>query len=150
MVDEQNILLLIFERRFKLKKSNTYKITSTIGAIIRMYFIANAFEGYFDNILIAMIINDTIGEFILRKTTYHISVGSIYEKYSFPTGGSILYTLFYIFNNLIMTGACYVCKWLNIGWGWIFVLYFIALIAYVYLMNLTKRKLTDEFLNNVI
>ena len=109
-----------------------------------MYFIASAFEGYFDNILIAMIINDTIGEFVLRKTTYHISVGSIYEKYSFPAWGSFLYTVFYIFNNLIMTGACYICKCLNIVWGGIFILYFIALMAYVSLIYLIKRKVANN------
>lgn len=128
-----------------MKKNNTYKITSAIGAMIRMYIIANAFESYFDNVLVALFINDTIGEFILRKTTYYVSVGSIYEKYSCPTGGSILYTFFYILNNSIMTGACYVCKWLNVGWGWIFFLYFVVLIVYVYLMNLAKRKVTDNF-----
>lgn len=128
-----------------MKKVNIYKITSAIGAIIRMYLIANAFESYFDNLLMAYIINDTIGEFVLWQTTYHISVGSIYKKYSCPTGGSILYTLFYILNNFIMTVACFVCKWLNIGWGWIFFLYFVGLIAYVYLMNLAKRKVTDSF-----
>lgn len=128
-----------------MKKSNTYKITSTIGVLARMYIIANAFEGYFDNVLMAYIINDTIGEFVLWQTTYYISVGSIYEKYSWPTGGSILYTVFYILNNLIMTGACHVCKWLNIGWGWIFFWYFVVLLVYVYLMNLVKRKFTDEF-----
>lgn len=127
------------------KKSNTHKITSTIGALIRMYIIANAFEGYFDNVLMAYIINDTIGEFVLWQTTYYISVGSIYEKYSCPAFGSFLYTVFYILNNFIMTGACYICKWLNMEWGWIFVFYIIMLIIYVTFMNIAKRKLTDNY-----
>ena len=127
------------------KKSNTYKITSTIGMLIRMYIIANAFEGYFDNVLMAYIINDTIGEFVLWQTTYYISVGSVYEKYSCPAFGSFLYTVFYILNNFIITGACYICKWLNMEWGWIFVFYIIMLIIYVTFMNIAKRKLTDNY-----
>lgn len=127
-----------------MKKVNLYTITSTIGFIIRTKFMINAFESYFDNNLMAIIVNNTIGEFILWQTTYHISVGSVYKKYSFPAWGSFLYTLFYAFNNLIMTGACYVCKWLNIDLGWIFLLYFVGLIAYVSLMCFVKRKATDN------
>ena len=54
----------VFERR-KMKKVNLYTITSTIGFIIRTNFMINAFESYFDNNLMAIIANNTIGEFIL-------------------------------------------------------------------------------------
>lgn len=127
-----------------MKKLNLYKITSVAGFLIRTNFLVNAFDSYFDNNLMAILINNAIGEFILWKTTYYISVGSIYEKYSCPAWGSFLYTIFYILNNFIMTGACCVCKWLNIGWGWIFVLYFIMLMAYAYFVSSVRRKIIDE------
>lgn len=117
-----------------------YRLISALGMLLRTYLISNVFEGYFDNALIAYFANAFIGEPILYKTTYLLSVGSIYNQYSFPVLGSVLYTIFYFLNNGILFLSCYFCKLFNLDFYLIFIIYFVILLAYVYVMRRFREK----------
>ena len=116
-----------------------YKIMHSIGAIVRTVFLTNAFEYYFDNLILAYIVNTSIGEFLLWKTTYHISVGNIYVKNSNPAFGSFLYTAFYVINNFLLILCCNICKSVSLNLISVVILYLILLACEVKLINRAKE-----------
>ena len=121
-----------------------FKIVRLIGIIIRSQFLANAFEYYFGSagigLLYAYIINATIGEKLLQMTTYGL-VGTFYEKGSFPTVGSVAYTICYIINNLILICSCFVCNWFDLHVAITIVIYTIIemILFYISYKNSNKR-----------
>ena len=122
-----------------------YRFISIIGVLTRTYLISNTFEGYFDNVWIAYLVNVFIGELILWKTTYYLSVGSIYKQYSFPVWGSVLYTMFYFLNNGLLFLSCYFCKLFNLDFYFIFIIYFLLLLTYVCVMRRIRNKVKYDF-----
>ena len=120
-----------------------YKLVRLIGIIIRSHFLVNAFEYYFGSngvgLLYAYIINSTIGEAILYMTTYGL-VGTLYEKNSNPTAGSLSYTFFYIINNFILIGSCVLCKFFMLHIAIAIVTYTVVEIILFYIFYKTRNK----------
>ena len=122
-----------------------YKILRVIGVLVRSYMLTNAFEYFFDNLIIAYVINMIIGEVLLWQTTYYISVGSIYVKKSNPALGSFLYTLFYVINNFLLIGSCYFCKKLNLDLLCVVLIYMILLIFEVWVSRKSYSLMKEKF-----
>ncbi len=118
-----------------------YKLVRIIGIIIRSNFLANAFEYYFDSagigLIYAYIINATLGEELLRMTSYGL-VSSFYEKNSFPTIGSISYTLAYVINNSLLIASCLMCRYFNLHIAIAIVVYTIIEMIFFYMLSRVK------------
>lgn len=120
-----------------------YKVVHSIGAIVRTALLTNAFEYYFDNLMFSYITNAAVGEVLLWQTTYHISVGNIYVKYSNPAWGSFLYTVFYIINNFLLILSCNICKLLSLDLIGILIVYLALLFGEVKLVDTVKELMLD-------
>lgn len=116
-----------------------YKVVHSMGAVVRTSLLTNAFEYYFDNLMLAYITNAAVGEFLLWQTTYHISVRNIYVKYSNPAWGSFLYTVFYIINNFLLILSCNICKFLSLDLIGILVVYLTLLFGEIKLVDKVKE-----------
>ena len=124
-------------------RNNSYLTVSAIGSIIRFFLLTNAFEYYFVtdrmNLLIAFIVNETIGEFLLSRTSF-MSVGFIYNSGEAPAWGSVLYTGTYIINNYIVIGICWLGKYINMKLWMVLLLYFIVWILLVIVVSKLRNK----------
>ncbi len=127
-------------------RNSSYFAVSTIGSLIRFFLLANAFEYYFGtdgmNLLLAFIANETIGEFLISRTSF-MSVGIVYNSGEAPAWGSALYTGTYIINNFIMIGICWLGKLTNMKLWIIIALYLIVWISLAVVASKLKNKKHD-------